>query len=149
MSRDWYKPESLVNRIKAWIRRRFLIETGRDTSDTLLIPPAEYSTRFEKIAWRWAEVNRIILDRLSFLPDDRKLTVRLEELNRESLTAIHNFLGVNADDALINEMLGIANTRPNKTQKYEFPPYNEWSESEMQRFKEIAGDMMKRLGYSI
>lgn len=148
MSREWYKPETVINRIKTWLRRKFFIQTGRDTSDTLLIPPGKYRTRFDRIAWRWAEVNGIILDRLSSIPNDRKLMIKLEELNKESLVAIHDFLGIHVDDPLIEEMLKIANTRPNKTGKYDFPPHTEWPEREIQRFNEIAGDIMKKLGYS-
>lgn len=148
MSRGWYKPESLRHRFKTLIRRRFLIDTGKDTVDTLLIPPRDFKTRFEKIAWRWVEINRIILDRFSFLPDGHKLFFKVEELGRESLIGVHNFLGIKVDEAMIVEMLAIAATKPNKSPNHDFPPYGEWSEYHKRLFKKIAGDMMLRLGYN-
>lgn len=149
MSREWYKPESFKRRLKTWIRRRFLIDIGQPTVDTLLIPPRNLKTRFEKIAWRWTEVNRIMLDRLSLLPDDRKLSICVEKLDRQCLVDIHNFMGIHLDDALLEEMLKIANTKPNKTSQYTFPLYTDWSQWEKERFSEIAGDMMQTLGYKI
>ena len=39
--------------------------------------------QFERIAWHWAELNRVVLEELSRLPADRSLFLRLEDL-RES-----------------------------------------------------------------
>ncbi len=36
--------------------------------------------QFERIAWHWAEINRVILDELSKLPEQRKAFARLEDL---------------------------------------------------------------------
>ena len=149
MSRGWYKPESMMNRLKTLLRRRFLIATGRDTADTLLIPPAEYKTRFEKIAWRWVAVNRIILNHLASLPDGRVFSFKLEDLDREKLISIHSFLGIDADETLITEMLDVAGSKPNKSLNYDFPPFAEWSVMNRERFGVIAGDLMQMLGYQL
>lgn len=149
MSRSWYKPESLIDRLKTLLRRRFLITTGRDTADTLLIPPPEYKTRFDKIAWRWVTVNRIILDHLSSLPDGQAFSLKVEDLGREKLIELHSFLGIDADETLIAEMLNVAGTKPNKSPNYAFPPYAEWSVSDRERFGVIAGDLMRTLGYQL
>ncbi len=149
MSRDWYKPDSMMNRFKTLLRRRFLIATGRDTADTLLIPPPEYKTRFEKIAWRWVAVNRIILDHCVSLPEGRVLSLKVEDLGREKLIELHSFLGIDVDETLIAEMLDVAGTKPNKSQNYAFPPYTDWSVSDRERFGVIAGDMLRTLGYQL
>ncbi len=149
MSRDWYKPEPLWRRFKTWIRRRFFINVGRDTVDTLLVPPKNLKTRFEKIAWRWAEINSIILDSLSRLSDEHKMFFKLEELSYEKLVSVHNFLGIQADEDLLREMMSIAGTKPNKTVQYNFPSYHDWSDWEKQRFAEITSKTMYRLGYKI
>lgn len=149
MSRGWYKPETIVNRLKTLLRRRFLIATGRDTVDTLLIPPAEYKTRFEKVTWRWVAVNRIILDHLAWLPDGRVFSLKLEDLDREKLIGIHSFLGIDADETLITEMLDVAGSKPNKSPNYDFPPFAEWSVMDRERFGVIAGDLMQTLGYQL
>lgn len=36
--------------------------------------------RFARIAWHWAESNRAILDRLAYVPPERQLRIRLEDL---------------------------------------------------------------------
>lgn len=149
MSRHWYEPEPLLQRAKTWLRRRFLIDTGRDTVDTLLIPPPALKTRFEKIAWRWVEVNRIIIEKTAAFPEERTLTFSVASLDHDCLLKIHRFLGIPIDNALIREMLVIAATKPNRTEEYRFPSYHDWSSREKQEFKDIAGDMMRTLGYSM
>lgn len=84
-----------------------------------------------------------------YLPNDHKFFLKVEELDSKSLLSLLAFLRVNANEAIIKEMIDIAKTRPNRSPKYDFPPYAEWSEDYKKRFKEIAGDMMIRLGYNI
>jgi len=45
-------------------------------------------------------------------------------------------------------MIEIASKRPNKTKAFTSPAYEGWSEWEKRRFDEIAGEMMRGLGYS-
>src|SRR5690606_20464971 len=52
-----YQPARLV---RDYFRRAHLIEVGRSFDEHRLKPPAELTTRFEKICWLWAEINRVI-----------------------------------------------------------------------------------------
>ncbi len=147
LERNWYLPLPLRSRIKTWIRRRYLIDIGKSAVDYQLLPPIELKTRFEKIAWLWSEINKVILNSFSSIPMDRKFSLRLENFNIESLTELHNFIGINIHQELLNKMLEIANSKPNKSKKNTIPHHSNWSDYEKQRFNAIAGDMMRTLGY--
>lgn len=147
MEREWYKPDQFSQRVKTILRRRFFVETGRSTTDTLLTPPSGLTTRFEKIAWRWVEVNRVILESLAKLPPERSFSFRLEDAGRKSFSDLLDFIGVGRDEEVLKEMEELAETRPNKTKRFTNPSPQEWPEWEKRRFDEIAGSIMTKLGY--
>jgi hypothetical protein len=98
-------------------------------------------TQFERIAWHWSEINRVILQDLGALPQ-KSLLLRLEEL-RESpavLRALFDFLELD-----FREDTFALFARPHNVNRPVDMPLDE-----MQRvaFQAIAGAMMDRLGYS-
>lgn len=149
LERDWYNQQPLQHLIKTWLRRRYLVDIGKTATDNLLNPPGNLRTRLEKIAWLWTETNRKILDSFSSLPDSSKFSFKLEKLCKDKIIDLLNFIGVDFQAELIDEMLEIASARPNKTKKPTIPSYIEWSEQEKNRFNNIAKDMMQTLGYTI
>ncbi|MDP2157750.1 MAG: hypothetical protein Q8K68_08595 [Nitrospirota bacterium] len=149
MEREWYKSEQFSHSIKTILRRRFFVETGRSTTDTLLTPPPGLATRFEKIAWRWMEINRVILESLAALPPERTFSFRLEDAGRKSFGDLLDFLGVGRDEVVLQEMLKLAESRPNRTKRFTNPSPQEWPEWEKRRFDKIAGGIMTKLGYYV
>lgn len=97
--------------------------------------------QFERISWHWAEINRVILDSLSHLPQTRKTFVRLEDLRSspETLKALLHFLNLGYRDAHFATL-----QRPHNVNK---PEDTLLSDRERDAFDRIAGSMMARLGY--
>jgi hypothetical protein len=97
--------------------------------------------QFERISWHWSEINRVILDSLSKLPEGRKTFIRLEDLRSspETLKGLLHFLNLGYRDthfALLQ--------RPHNVNK---PQDSLLSARERDTFDRIAGAMMARLGY--
>lgn len=97
--------------------------------------------QFERISWHWAEINRVILDCLSNLPQTRKTFVRLEDLRSspETLKALLHFLNLGYRDAHFATL-----QRPHNVNR---PEDTLLSDRERDAFDRIAGSMMARLGY--
>ena len=97
--------------------------------------------QFERIAWHWAEINRVILESLAALDSKRTLFVRLEELcaSPQSVEGLLHFLNLPYRDAL-SAMF----ERPHNVNR---PEDEQLSEAQRARFDTLAGQMMMRLGY--
>ncbi len=98
-------------------------------------------SQFERIAWHWAEINRVILESLAALPG-RSLFLRLEELRASPTAArsLYEFLGL----AFREEYFAMF-ARPHNVNRPEDKLLDEVQRS---RFERIANPMMERLGYS-
>lgn len=98
--------------------------------------------QFERIAWHWAEINRVILDALSKLPEHRKVFVRLEDLRSspDTLKELLHFLNLGYRDAHFAMF-----QRPHNVNR---PQDTLLSPCERDAFDRIAGTMMTRLGYA-
>jgi hypothetical protein len=147
LQRGWYLDNTLKTRIKNWLRRRFFLEVGKTALDNLLDPPGHLSSRLEKIAWLWMEVNKNILDKLKRLPGENKFSLSLESLNRDRIEELLDFIGVEKERELIDDMLSVAMSRPNRMKIMKISEQDIWTEENLKRFYSIAGDMLKRLGY--
>lgn len=97
--------------------------------------------QFERIAWHWAEINRVILDSLSRLPQSRKTFVQLEDLRAapNTLRTLLHFLNLGYRDAHFAMF-----QRPHNVNT---PQDTLLSPRERDAFDQIAGTMMTRLGY--
>lgn len=147
IAKGWYEKEPLKYRLKTWIRRHFRIDTGHQMVDNRLNPPSDLKTRFEKLSWLWSELNKVILYNLSSISEDLVFSFPLENLNKKTVTDLLEFMGVPADPELIDKMMARADQKPNKSKKFTSPSVADWNDWEKKRFNEIAGDMMRRLGY--
>jgi hypothetical protein len=97
--------------------------------------------QFQRIAWHWAEVNRVAQDALAALSFHRTLFVRLEDL-RESPALVrqfHDFLGLPFDDSDFAVF-----ARPHNVNR---PEDRMLDPAQRTQFDAIAGAMMDRLGY--
>ncbi|MGB8365371.1 MAG: sulfotransferase [Rhizomicrobium sp.] len=98
--------------------------------------------QFERIAWHWTEINRVIADSLSALPGHRHSFVRLEELqeSRVAVRALFEFLGLccSAEISALFE-------RPHNVNR---PEDRLLDARQRAQFDAIAAPMMARLGYA-
>jgi len=99
-------------------------------------------SRFERIAWHWVEINRVILDSLDALPAGRKYFVRLEELHAdpEAVARLFGFLGLHCRKD-VAEMFA----RPHNVNR---PEDTLLDPRQRVAFDSIAYSMMERLGYA-
>jgi hypothetical protein len=97
--------------------------------------------QFQRIAWHWAEINRVAAEALAALPADRTLFVRLEDLRESpSLVAqLHDFLGLPFADGDFAVF-----ARPHNVNR---PEDRLLDAAQTAQFTAIAGPMLERLGY--
>lgn len=98
--------------------------------------------QFERITWHWAEINRMILDSLETLPQERHLFARLEDLvaSPSLVRGLFGFLDIPYRD----EHFGIF-ARPHNVNRPEDHPL---TREQHVAFDRIASPMMERLGYA-
>jgi hypothetical protein len=98
--------------------------------------------QFERIAWHWAEINRVILKDLRSVSEEKKLFVRLEELHADpgAVRRLFSFLGLRFHD----EHFAIFG-RPHNVNR---PHDTMLTTNQRTRFEGIAGEMMEQLGYA-
>jgi sulfotransferase family protein len=98
--------------------------------------------QFQRIAWHWAEVNRVILRDIETVPAKRHILVRLEDLRARpsSVTALFKFLGLTYRDEHF-----AAFARPHNVNR---PVDTMLTPEQSAQFARIARPMMERLGYA-
>ena len=98
--------------------------------------------QFQRIAWHWAEINRLAMESLAALPPGRTLFVRLEDLRQspDKVRELFDFLGLPYSAEHF-----AAFTRPHNVNK---PEDRLLTEAQRAQFEAIAGPMMERLGYA-
>lgn len=144
----WYERVGWIWRTARRVRRSTGISVGRVWEDHKLDPPADLDSRFEKIAWLWAEINSDIVRGLRSIPEDRQMRVRLEEFDKSKLRACIEYCVGDPERAPVGRMVRIAESQPNETEEHHVPGPRRWSEKWKQRFDELAGEMMRELGYT-
>lgn len=97
--------------------------------------------RLQRVAYHWAESNRVILESFAKLPAASTRVVRLEDLRRDPglLRETIEFLGVPFDDTFAEYIQTPRNVF--------FPMDFQLTTSQLQAFDAICGPMMRRLGY--
>jgi len=98
--------------------------------------------QFERIAWHWAEINRVISGSLAALPAHRSHFVRLEDLyiQPSAVKGLFHFLNLPYRDENF-----AAFARPHNVNR---PEDELLTLAQAQRFDAIAGEMMATLGYA-
>jgi sulfotransferase family protein len=104
-------------------------------------PPDRSLDQFQRIAWHWAEINRVILSSLDAVPDDRKLFTRLEDLqgSAHQVRALFQFLNLPYRD----EHFALF-ARPHNVNR---PDDKLLDARQRAQFDAVAGAMMAVLGY--
>ncbi|HWA91629.1 MAG TPA: sulfotransferase [Rhizomicrobium sp.] len=98
--------------------------------------------QFGRIAWHWAEINRVILDSLAHLAPERQMFVRLEDLlvSPSLVRSLFGFLELPYRD----EHYAIF-ARPHNVNRPEDRPL---TDAQRAAFESVAASMMDRLGYA-
>jgi Sulfotransferase family len=98
--------------------------------------------QFQRIAWHWAEINRVIAESLAALVPQRTLFVRLEELQDSAVAvrALLHFLNLDYRDELAAMF-----ARPHNVNR---PEDRLLDARQRAQFDAIAGRMMTLLGYA-
>jgi hypothetical protein len=98
--------------------------------------------QFQRIAWHWAEVNRVILEALEQIAASRKYFARLEEL-QDSADAVRELFGFLNLDYRHDHFQAFA--RPHNVNR---PEDRLLDERQRNQFDSLAAPMMGRLGYA-
>jgi hypothetical protein len=98
--------------------------------------------QFARIAWHWAEINRVILEALTQLAPRQSLFVRLEDLrgSPNAVRGLYEFLNLPYRDEHFAMF-----ARPHNVNR---PEDRLLDEKQRAQFERIAGRMLARLGYS-
>jgi hypothetical protein len=97
--------------------------------------------RLQRVAYHWAECNRVILESFSSISSDRVKIVKLEELRQDSslLEETLSFLGVPMDESYISYL---------QTPRNVFLPLDfQLTKGQLSLFNEICEPMMQTFGY--
>ena len=97
--------------------------------------------QFQRIAWHWAQINRVIADSLAALAPTQTLFVRLEDLQASAheVRALLHFLNLD-----YREELAAMFARPHNVNR---PEDRMLEARQREQFDAIAGAMMATLGY--
>jgi hypothetical protein len=97
--------------------------------------------QFERIAWHWAESNRVALSKLGTIAPERQLHVRLEDLTSDNREAgrLFDFLALPPSSEV-----GSILAKPHNVNQ---PVDSMLTADETRAFWAVAGDMMRELGY--
>jgi hypothetical protein len=98
--------------------------------------------QFQRICWHWAEINRVALEELAALPQDRTLFIRLEDLTASPalVRELYAFLGLPFRDGDFAVF-----ARPHNVNR---PEDRLLDPRQAAQFDALAGAMMARLGYA-
>jgi hypothetical protein len=99
-------------------------------------------SQFERIAWHWAEINRVILQDLAPVSEKQKHFVRLEDLRSspEILRGLFDFLELPFSDQAF-----VLFQHPHNVNR---PVDTPLTQAEREAFQRLAQPMMERLGYA-
>lgn len=120
------------------------------TADEMSIGDWQTLNAFEKNVWSWAATNRWILEFTDSAPKGNSLLLKSEDLysgNGNAATQFFDFLGVEQpSEKSIQRVLG---QKINAQQQGDFPKFEQWSESQKDTLKRVAGEVMDQLGYTV
>ena len=143
LNRSWYNESGTLQKSLTIIRRLTLWNVGYQILDHRLNPPKKLNSKVEKISWLWSEINRIIIRDLNEIPSDQKLSIKLEEFDESLLKSLSKFINVEFTCDMVERMIYLSKTKPNKTNKKRVL----MNEKEKENFQKIAAPMLKTLGY--
>lgn len=104
----------------------------------------------EKNIWLWTETNRWIADFLEPLEENRKLTLRAEDVFAADPLALRSLFALFADPPPAERKLrAVLGKRLNAQRTGTFPTYDDWRPAERDTLKRVAGATAARFGYEL
>jgi len=130
--RPWFKPQhKFANSNNAWTRNHWN-------------PPLEARTRFEKIAWLWAEQQRVMIEQFNALPEKNKGKVlRLEDLLEGGK---YHLLGELALIDIVPDMW-IRLEHIGKSPSHKLDHFSNWSQEQKDLAEKWMGNELDYFGY--
>jgi hypothetical protein len=95
--------------------------------------------RVQRISWFWSSVNANIIERFTRIPVANRSLLRIEDLSKETTPSILSFCGLSQNYA--PEALAPDNASSG--------PTVEWTQDNVRKFNDLAGPMMRSLGYAL
>ncbi|MEW9679308.1 sulfotransferase [Pseudomonas sp. TE50-2] len=135
-------------------------QVGMDTFDYSLPRPSEDDpwyeawprfTRFEMVAWYWSYVNEYLFDELKKLPPDRFMLVDYSNVTADVIKEAYTFMELpDYDEQAVSELLNrhVNSLNDRVGENGLFPKWQSWDPTLLQRFWDIAGKTMIRLGFA-
>lgn len=149
--KGWYskRERTLKAQAVALLRRHLHMRIGNEWVDHKLSPPRSLSHPLDKALWLWNEVNRTILDSFAGLPAEKTFSMQLENFDASVLRALHQFIGIEINEALLESMVQTASRRPNRTRQH-IKERDDlvWDPARDDALNALAGLTARRLGYS-
>jgi len=104
---------------------------------------------FEKNCWHWKALNEFFLKFQDSIDKHRTLSISFEQLicpNTRIYEDIFRFLGI--EYPAHNVIRRILSVKHNEQKSGSFPRFEDWNEHQRALLQEIAGDVIKKLGYN-
>ena len=134
LGRGWYSQKREGN---FW-------EEYRITPNDMYYKDWDEWSQFKKITWFWKEVNAQILKGLKSVPTTRKLQIKIEDINMETLPNIFKWMDIPFNKTEVEEAF---NTKLGVSRKFNILHWKKWSNKRRKEFNSLAGDMLKELKY--
>lgn len=109
------------------------------------LPHKGAADQFERICWHWRSVHEEIEWQFGFIPQDHRMTVRLEDLvsNKAELEKMIHHIGINANTEELDRLQATLRVPHNVTEPVNYPLTDE----QLHKFERICGGMIHRFGY--
>ncbi len=108
-------------------------------------------SRFQKLAWYWANKDRLIWEQTR--NDENALVLKFEDLfvkkDLKTWNKMIDFTGLRP--SLVNEdfLAYVNSSKSNQTRKDTLPKWPEWASHQQKQFEAIAGEHMQNIGYNL
>jgi len=102
----------------------------------------------EKIGWLWRETNEFIEAFKTSQPPERVFTLSTRELSMPGVLSLVDFVRARISRSRLERWTS-AKTYPNRQQRGEFPPFDEWTSREKDQLREVCGGLASHYNYSL
>ena len=133
LRRNWYKQNSNLN-------QKLIVPKNENTLDW------DNCDSITKISWLWNETNSFIENFSESIDSKRFYSFNFNELNLENVKNLMNFLNITIDESKISKRL---NKKSNIQTSGNVEKYNNWSDNDKEKLKNICNPLAKKYGYKL
>jgi len=155
--RDWVR--SQMNKKEFYHKKnphtRFKTRISPDIlNDKNYIDEWDSMSRFEKLCWAWTTINKYALSSMKKNENARLFyfeDIFYSDTKYDNLRKLVDFLTFipNCEKIEYDSLEGKLEEKVNQPPEYEFPSWEKWSLNQKNKFRQICGDLMKRLNYDL